>query len=173
MTPRKIRILSSPTVIIFSFICWCILLMFYLFTVVYEPCRTALLTEYIPTFIIWTLFCCGFCIGYILVGAQKMLCIITIDETGISRSFLGVFSKLHISWDEMAEAYSFISVVRFVTFSKYKKVSTMSNWKMRGEKNAIEMTLSKKRYAVIAQYIKQPIVGLPDSVKAQLTREKK
>lgn len=43
---------------------------------------------------------------------------------------------------------------------------------MRMEKDAIEMTISRRRYRVIKQYLQQPIVGMPEKVKERLEREK-
>lgn len=77
-----------------------------------------------------------------------------------------------MSWDNIAEICYFTALAEFLVFSKNKKVSTMTYNKMRMEKDAIEMTISRRRYRVIKQYLQQPIVGMPEKVKERLEREK-
>ena len=111
-------------------------------------------------------------IALILTGARRGYSIITIDETGISRSFLGIFYKLHISWDEMAEVVYKEHLIPFVFFSKTQKLSRMTYNKAIAVKDAVQITISRRRYKVIAQYLQQPIVGMPDKVKEQLSKGK-
>ncbi|MCH5162464.1 MAG: hypothetical protein J1G38_03120 [Clostridiales bacterium] len=138
------------------------------FLLAFEPSRLAFLQS-IPLLIV----CYGYCIVILVTIPKPLLSIIQIDETGISRSFLGRFWKLHISWDEMTEARYFVQVSEQMIFSKTKKLSNIPRLKWHKEKDVIFMGFSKKRYKVIEQYLQQPIVGMPDKVKERLTRDKK
>lgn len=172
MKRRKINILCSPILALGILVSLLSLWGFYFFLIIYEPIRISLITKHIPLFIIMTIiggFAPPICI--LFVYARKYLSIITIDETGISRRFLWKFYKLHISWDEITEVYYFSAIAQFLVFSKNKKVSVMTYNKMRLEKDTIELTLSKKRYEVIKQYLQQPIINLPEKVKQRMEQE--
>lgn len=162
MAKRKIRILNSPTLAIGiafgALLCWgCFIIFITSLPSAFET-HTFLAIFYTVMFVIMP-------IVMLMVCARRMFSIITIDETGISRSFLGIFFKLHIPWDGIAEVYCFTALAIFIKFSKDRKLSTMKYDKMRGYKNAIEFTLSRRRYAVVAQYLQQPIVNMPEAVK--------
>ena len=171
MVRRKIRGLAYPIITISILIMVIFLLALYIFTVVYEPSREGAM-EHVPVFIIWTLVACGVSICILVMMAKPLLSIIHIDETGVSRAFLGRFWKLHIAWQDLAEARYFISVSEQMAFSKTKKLEYIQRNKWYKEKDIIFIGFSKKRYEVISQYLQQPIVGMPDKVKERLTKEK-
>ncbi|MDE6201766.1 MAG: hypothetical protein K2M47_07850 [Clostridiales bacterium] len=160
MARRKIRIFCSPTIVVCTVLAMIALCGLYIFTIVVTDGKI-FTPDSIPQALLWTFGSWGMSILLIITGARRVYSIITIDETGVSRSFLGVFCKLHISWDEMAEATYMSHLIPFLFFSKTKKLSTMSYNEAIAVKDAIQITLSKRRYAVIAQYLKQPIVNLP------------
>ena len=170
MEKRKIRILCSPTIAIWSILMMIILCGFYVLSLVDSDGREVMF-ERIPFFIFWTLFVWGLSIALIITGARRIFSIITIDETGVSRSFLSIFYKLHISWEEMAEIWYVENLLPFLFFSKTKKVSEMTYNKAIAVKDAVQISFSKRRYKFIAQYMKQPIVGLPDYIKDQLSNK--
>lgn len=159
MVKRRIRILAFP------FITACVLCLVIfmialnIFLLVFEPSRTAFL-ENIPMFICWIIFTYGLTIATLVLMAKPLLSIIQIDETGISRAFLGKFWKLHISWDNMAEARFFTQVSNQMVFSKTKKLGAIPMIKWHKEKDIIFVGFSKKRYEVISQYLQQPMVGI-------------
>lgn len=103
-----------------------------------------------------------FIILILVLGARSIFSIITIDEFGVHRSFLGRFFKLNISWDEMKEVFFINGLAQYIWFSKTETLSTINYWKRHKVKDTIPISISKKRLAVIKQYIKQPIVGLED-----------
>lgn len=171
MTRRKIRILCSPTTAIICILVIVFLCGLYIFTAVVTD-GEIFAPHLIPYAILWTFMSWGMSILLIVFGARRVFCIITIDETGISRSFLGVFHKLHISWDEMAEVNFVSHLFPFLFFSKTKKLSAMPYNKAIAVKDAIQITLNKKRHAVIAQYLQQPIVNIPADLEAYYARYK-
>lgn len=171
MSQHRIRGLAFPIatfVLLVGVAMW--IALYILFA--YELAREGII-DVIAIFILWTVIVCGSSIAILVMLAKPMLSIIQIDETGISRAFLGRFWKLHIPWDEMAEARFFISVSYQMIFSKTKKLANIPRGRWYKVKDVIFIgLLSKKRYAVIAQYLQQPIVGMPDKIKAQLSRSK-
>ncbi len=172
MSKNKVRIFCSPTFLIITVFTMIVSWGFLIFLFAFEPCRSGLLAE-IHLLVLYSLIFGTYPIIAFFLSVRRILSRITIDETGISRSFLGRFYKLHISWDDMAEVFFIDSLVEYLMFSKTKQISRMSYWKASMVKDAIQITLSKKRYAVIKQYLQQPIVGMSDKVKARLEQEKK
>ena len=159
--PCKIRILSSPVLVIGAIFGWLCEVGIIIFWLSYAPARNA--NIFLTVFLVAMLS--AMLIVLPVSGARSLFPIITIDETGISRSFLGVLCKLHISWDEMTEAVftpHFLYVNGIIWFSKTKKISEIDVFLRYKVKDAIPISLYKKRYAVIKQYLKQPIVGLTD-----------
>ena len=159
--PRKIRILVSPILAIGGVLGWLSGLGIIIFVLSFAPARDAN--------IFLTVLLVGMLSVLVIIlpisGARSLFPIITIDETGVSRSFLGIFCKLHISWDEMADVAftpNLLYVNGVIWFSKTRKISEIDPFKRYKVKDAIAISLYKKRYAVIKQYIKQPIVGLTE-----------
>ncbi len=171
MVRRKVRILCSPTTAIVSIIAAFGLCGFYVLSLNVDGGRKAFLGN-IPLLILWTLTTCGMSIALVLVGSKRIFSIITIDETGVSRAFLGIFWKLQISWDEMAEICYKEHGWAFLFFSKTQNISELTYNKAIAVKDAIQISFSQRRYAVIEQYLLQPIVGMPDKVKERLSRNK-
>ena len=158
---RKIRLLSSPVIAVSIIVMILFMFGIYTFSLCCKGGQEAFFGD-VPLLIIWTLITCGMSILTFLMGARRVFSIITIDETGISRSFLGVFYKLHISWNEMAEVCYKNNVIPWLFFSKTKKLSELTYNKAIGVKDAIQISLvSKKRYQFIKQYLQQSIVGIP------------
>ena len=171
MARRKIKIFCSPTIMVISILMATFLCGLYIFTIVVTDGKI-FTRDSIPQALLWTFCSWGTSILLIITGARRIYSIITIDETGVSRSFLGVFCKLHISWEEMAEATYMFHGLPFLFFSKTKKLSTMTYNKAIAVKDAIQITLSKRRYAVIVQYLKQPIVNLSAKDEAYYSGKK-
>ncbi|MDE7405871.1 MAG: hypothetical protein K2M89_03235 [Clostridiales bacterium] len=171
MARRKIRIVCSPTIMISTVLAMVVLCGLHIFTVVITD-GELFAPHLIAYGILWTFCSWGISILLIIFGARRIYSIITIDETGVSRSFLGVFCKLRISWDEMAEATYMLHLIPFLFFSKTKKLSTMTYNKAIAVKDAIQISLSKRRYAVIMQYLQQPIVNLSAKEEAYYTGKK-
>ena len=143
----------------------------YLFTIIYEPCRVGL-SQHIGILVMWTIFGVIFPIVSICICSRQYLSLITIDETGISRSFLGRFHKLHISWDDMREACYKFNMLGWLFFSKTKKMSEIPFHETWKTKDYIHISLSKKRYNLIMQYLQQPIVDMPESLVKKYTKPK-
>ncbi|MDE5562566.1 MAG: hypothetical protein K2J01_03360 [Clostridiales bacterium] len=171
MEKRRIGCLAFP----FITVCVLCLVVFMIalnvFLLVFEPSRMAFV-EHIPMFICWIIFTYGLTIATLVLMAKPLLSIIHIDETGISRAFLGKFWKLHISWDDMAEARFYTAVSNQMVFSKTKELGAIPMSKWYKEKDIIFVGFSKKRYEVISQYLQQPIVGMPDKLKDRLSHNK-
>lgn len=164
---NKVRLLPFPIMAMISFPVIIFLIAFFIFTVSFEPSRTGLLNQ-IPVFVLWAIVSCGLGIFTLILAIYHFLVVIQIDETGISRSFFGRYRKLQISWDELADVRYYLWVSEQIVFSKTKKLTNVPMPQVHKIKDRIIMGFSKKRYAVINQYLQQPIVGLPDKVKARL-----
>lgn len=122
---------------------------------------------------LWLLVALGiFYIGCFIViliyAPRRFFSIITISEDGISRSLFGKFCKLSMKWDEIYEISYFESSMIFLMFSQTKSINGMSYGKITKIKDLIQLQLTQKNYDAIKQYIKQPIIGLTDTKKAQL-----
>lgn len=79
-----------------------------------------------------------------------------------------------MTWDEIADiAFSqfLLTPYGYLWFSKTKKISYISMERRYKVKDAIMISLNKKRYAVIKQYIKQPITGLSEETAKALKLE--
>lgn len=166
---KKIRVLCSPITVIVSILVILFMCGFHVFSLINDAGRELFLEE-TPLFILWTLETWGLSVALILTGARRIFSIITIDEYGISRSFLGKYYKLHISWDDMTEICYKENVWPFLFFSKTKKLSEMEYNKAIKVKDAIQLSFSKKRYKIISHFTRQPIIGMPDKIKDKLSR---
>ncbi len=172
MTKKEIRIFCSPTLLIgilfIILLSWGLLIFF----LAYEPSRVGLLSS-IPCFIILVLIL-GVCPIFIILASMRCyFSIITIDETGISRAFLGKFFKLKMAWNEIADIRYYTTLIGYFVFSKTKYLCEIPSSKWYRIKDTVFFTVSKKRYNVIKQYLQQPIFGIPYYVKADLEKEKK
>ncbi len=173
MKQRKIHILPFPVMATIILIVIAFMSSFYLFTVIYEPIRNAFLTEHIFLFVIWTLCACGLSFLILVMLAKPMFSIIQIDENGITRAFLGRFWKLHISWEEIAEARYYVRVSEQMIFSKTQKLGGIPILKWHKLKDVIFMGFSKRRYNFIKQYMQQSIVGIPKKLNERLNKTDK
>ena len=145
---------------------------FFIFLLVYEPISIGLLSS-IPALVVLIISLGVGPLFILIVSLKPFFSIITVDENGISRSFLGAFWKLHISWDEMAEVCYYVALLECLVFSKSQKLTMVRRSKWYRVKDTIHIALGKKRYAVIAQYLQQPILGMPEVVKDRLEGSKK
>ncbi len=170
MIKARTRFLPYPFMTTIILIMLVVFISLYIFTVSYAPCRITLLNN-IPIFVIWTLFFCVSSIIHLVVIIPRLLVVIKINESGISKSFLGRFLKANISWNEIAEVRYFLYVSEQIVFSKSRELASIPLLKWHKLKDIIFMGLSKKRYAIMKQYLQQPIVGMPDKVKARLEQK--
>ena len=171
MKKSKVHLLFWPLGYIVSMIGALSLFGIYLFTIIFEPTRVGLLHR-IDILVMWTISAVGATILYVCLGARQYLSLITIDETGISRSFLGIFHKLHIPWDDMREACYKFNMLGWLFFSKTKKMSEIPFHETWKTKDYIHISLSKKRYNLIMQYLQQPIIDMPESLVKKYTKLK-
>lgn len=172
MVKRKMKCWAYPIMTVIILIAILAMLTLYIFTLVYKPVREAWMEKYIITFILWTMVSCGLSVVILCLIAKPLLSVVRIDETGVSRAFLSRFWKLHISWEEMVEARYFISITGQIIFSKTKSLNYIPLSKWHKIKDIIFLGLSKKRYRVIKQYLQQPILCMPEEVKARFERRK-
>lgn len=169
-TPKKIKIFASPTVTVGSLFAWLCGLGIIIFILSYEPART----DNIYATIILVALLSIFSIGLTIEGPRTFLAMITIDENGVTKSFLGRFCKVQMTWEEIADiAFSqfLLTPYGFLWFSKTIKISYVSMERRYKVKDSIAIVLNKKRYAVIKQYIKQPITGLSEETAKTLKLE--
>ncbi|MDE7405499.1 MAG: hypothetical protein K2M89_01320 [Clostridiales bacterium] len=169
MEKRRIRCLAFPFITVCVLCLVVFMIVLNVFLLVFEPSRMAFL-EHIPMFICWIIFTYGLTIATLVLMAKPLLSIINIDETGVSRAFLGKFWKLHISWDDMAEARFYTAVSNQMVFSKTKKLGAIPMGKWHKEKDIIFVGFSKKRYEVISLYLQQSMVGMPVKLKDKLSQ---
>ena len=175
MKKRKIRFLNMPLVTIWVIIMLLICIAFVICLIVIEPIRQSMG----PSVFIWYLiFFCSLILLLLFALSGQPLQLMSIDDKGITRSFLGVFRKLHISWDNIEEAriiwntmpvtivYLIISKIKLPDNLKFNKTSQYRN------KNTIVLRLTKKRYDIVMPYIKQPIKGLTEEIEKFIRHEK-
>ncbi len=171
MEQRKIRCLAFPFITLFVLSLVVFILGLSIFMLIFEPSRLALV-ENIPILICWTIMTFGLSIAILIMMAKPLLSIVQIDETGISRAFLGRFWKLHISWDELAEARYYIRVSQQMIFSKTQSLGVIPMLKWQKLKDVIFIGFSKRRFKVIKHYIQQPIVGMSQKMLERLDKTK-
>ncbi len=169
-TPKKIKIFASLPMTVGSLFAWLCGLGIMVFWLSYSPARNAS----IPLTIILVLLLAPGVILIPILGASTLFATITIDITGVTKSFLGKFCKVQMTWDEIADiAFSqfLLTPYGYLWFSKTIKISYVSMERRYKVKDSIAIVLNKKRYAVIKQYIKQPITGLSEETAKALKLE--
>ncbi len=103
---------------------------------------------------------------------RGFLSVITIDNSGLKISVLGIFRTKKIAWEEMSEICYYERLRPFVFFSKTGSIQGMYYDQIIKKKDAIQVELTPKVYRAIKRFTKQPILNLTEDRIKLLRLEK-
>ncbi len=112
-------------------------------------------------------------IAIICMIYRGFLSVITIDNSGLKISVLGIFRTKKIAWEEMSEICYYERLRPFVFFSKTGSIQGMYYDQIIKKKDAIQVELTPKVYQAIKRFTKQPILNLTEDRIKLLRLEKK
>lgn len=95
------------------------------------------------------------------VARRGFLSVLTIDNSGLKISVLGIFRVSKIAWDEIFEIRYYERVRPFLLFSKCS-LEGMSYNQIVKRKDVIQVELTKKVYRATKCFTDKPIVNLAE-----------